>query len=77
MRYLGGIQGEKNLRGDVAWFGECFDTYGFTLWVMERKRDGAFLGFCGLDRLEHDVPDHLLGRIEVGWRLREDTWGEG
>jgi RimJ/RimL family protein N-acetyltransferase len=77
MRYLGGVQGEKKLRGDVAWFRECFEKYGFTLWVVERKSDGAFLGFCGLDRLEYDVPDYLLGRVEIGWRLREDAWGEG
>jgi RimJ/RimL family protein N-acetyltransferase len=80
MKYLGGVQSQRSLREDVAWFGECFDSYGHTLWVVERLEDGAFLGFAGLDKLLSSsgmVPDHLDGQVEIGWRLREDAWGQG
>lgn len=77
MKWLGGLQSERKLREDVAWFRECFEQFGFTLWVIERKADGEFLGFCGLDKLLYETPDHLLGEVEIGWRLREDAWGQG
>ena len=48
---------------------------GFCFWAIERKRDGAFLGFCGL-KGEAAAP-HLEGEIEAGWRLRSDAWGQG
>lgn len=50
--------------------------HGTTMWAVERKADGAFLGFCGLRRGGHPgtaVPDEL----EIGWRLRRDAWGQG
>ncbi len=49
---------------------------GATFWAVERKGDGAFLGFCGLRRGGHPgtaVPAEL----EIGWRLRRDAWGQG
>ncbi|MXO60523.1 GNAT family N-acetyltransferase [Altererythrobacter salegens] len=49
--------------------------YGHTLWVMERKADGAILGFCGIKRC--DVAGSPIGDFEIGWRLREDCWGQG
>jgi len=49
--------------------------YGHTLWVMERKSDGEVLGFCGLKRC--DVEGSPIGDFEIGWRLRQDCWGQG
>lgn len=49
--------------------------HGFCFWAIERKADGAFLGFCGL-KAEPAAP-HLEGEIEAGWRLRSDAWGQG
>jgi RimJ/RimL family protein N-acetyltransferase len=50
------------------------DANGFTVWALERKADGRFLGWCGL------IPGTfapLLDRVEVGWRLARDCWGQG
>src|SRR3546814_2494946 len=49
---------------------------GFTFWVVERKEDGAFLGFCGL-KIADDPAGTITGEYEVGWRFREDSWGRG
>lgn len=49
---------------------------GHTFWAIERRGDGAFLGFCGLRRGGHagtNVPDEL----EIGWRLARPAWGAG
>lgn len=77
MEHLGGVQPIRLLRDDVRWFRQCWSDNGHSYWVVERRSDNAFLGFCGLDLLKHDVPRNLLGEVEIGWRLREDAWGHG
>ncbi|NIJ18494.1 RimJ/RimL family protein N-acetyltransferase [Sphingomonas naasensis] len=52
-----------------------FDTHGFTFWAIERRADGAFLGFCGLKPGAEDTP--IEGEIEIGWRLAHEHWGQG
>lgn len=75
MRYLGGLTsmagaeamvGEQ--RGTAARFGRCF-------WVVERRDDGAFLGFCGVEPGPARSP--IAGLPEIGWRLVRDAWGQG
>lgn len=80
MKYLGRVQSDHALGEDVDWFEFCASEYGHTLWVVERTDDGEFLGFAGLDMLDaecEDVPPHLHGEIEIGWRLRKDAWDKG
>ena len=76
MRWLGGVQTLRELRSDVAYFINIEAAEGYTFWVVERKSDKAFLGFCGLMRItEADCPAH--GELEIGWRIREDAWRRG
>lgn len=80
MRHLGDVQSDHGLNEDVRWFKHCSSEFGHTLWVVEKAEDGEFLGFAGLDMLDvgcTGVPAHLNGEIEIGWRLREDAWGQG
>jgi len=49
---------------------------GFCFWVVERRSDGEFLGYCGLKRVDAQGAD-LVGEHEIGWGLREDAWGKG
>lgn len=49
------------------------DRYG--LWAIERRSDGAFLGFTGLSRPTFDAP--FMPAVEVGWRLARFAWGNG
>src|ERR1700752_5365784 len=75
-RFLGGLQSDE----DMAAAFERIDGYqretGHTFWVVERKSDGAFLGFCGL-KLANDPGTPIEGDVEIGWRLRSDVWGQG
>lgn len=49
---------------------------GHTFWAIERRADGAFLGFCGLRRGGHpDTPVPI--ELEIGWRLARHAWGQG
>ena len=49
--------------------------HGHCFWAIERREDGAFLGFCGLKPGPEETP--LEGRIEIGWRLAYHAWGQG
>lgn len=48
---------------------------GYTFWAIERRADGAFLGFCGLKPGAEETPIH--GEVEIGWRLAHEFWGQG
>jgi RimJ/RimL family protein N-acetyltransferase len=76
MRWLGGVQTEAYMREMLAVFRQWQDERGFTFWAVERKRDGALLGFCGL-KLANTPGTRIEGMYEAGWRLREDAWGQG
>ena len=77
MRWLGGVHDPDHLRDRLrsrfmGWQEEC----GFTFWALERKADGALIGFCGL-KIADDEGSPVEGEYEVGWRLCEDAWGRG
>ena len=45
---------------------------GYSVWAVERRADGRFLGDCGLQPLEHKGPE-----VELGYDLHPDVWGQG
>jgi RimJ/RimL family protein N-acetyltransferase len=77
MRWLGGVRDEADIRQVIT---ERFPRWqserGFTFWAVERKADGELLGFCGL-KIADTPGSPIEGVHEVGWRLREDAWGQG
>lgn len=77
MRWLGGVQDEAAHRAAFDRIDSYQRDFGHTFWIVERKADGALLGFCGLKRVNSPGGEHLHGQFEVGWRLREDAWGQG
>ena len=44
-------------------------------WVVERRSDGAMLGFCGLKR--GDAHNPIAGEIEAGWIIDRPYWRKG
>jgi RimJ/RimL family protein N-acetyltransferase len=73
MRYIGPLATRGDVRstrnrmnGRLARHGHCF-------WAVERRTDGAFLGFCGLLRGRPPIS----GEVEIGWRLARHAWGQG
>jgi RimJ/RimL family protein N-acetyltransferase len=76
MRWLGGVLDDEGMGKQRARVESCAARLGHCFWVVERKADGEILGFCGLKRA--DAPGSTVtGAMEVGWRLREDAWGQG
>ena len=75
MRWLGGVLDEAGRAAARARVEQYRADQGHTFWVVERRDSGALLGFCGLKR--SNQPGGPQGMMEVGWRLREDAWGQG
>lgn len=77
MRWLGGVRTRDDqldvIRNRIMRWQE---ELGFTFWVVERKADGELLGFCGL-KIADGRGSPIEGMIEIGWRLRQDVWGQG
>ena len=76
MRWLGGVQSAESMAAGFERIDGYQRDFGHTLWLVERKSDGALLGFCGLKRVNSPGAPNP-GDFEVGWRLREDCWGQG
>jgi RimJ/RimL family protein N-acetyltransferase len=78
MRWLGGVQDEAQANAAFDRIERYQSDFGHTLWIVERRSDGALLGFCGLKRVNSPgAGAPILGNVEIGWRLREDAWGQG
>lgn len=75
MRWLGGVADEATRTAARARVEAYRADHGHTFWALERREDGALLGFCGLKR--SNQAGGPQGMMEVGWRLREDAWGQG
>jgi RimJ/RimL family protein N-acetyltransferase len=81
MRWLGGAKTDEISRASPARFMESARQFGHCFWAVERRSgphplSGELLGFCGLKRT--NIPGaSIFGEFEIGWRLREDVWGQG
>lgn len=77
MRWLGGVKPDEEMREVVR--GRLIrwqEEKGFTFWLVERLGDLTALGFCGL-KICDSPGSRSVGDHEIGWRLREDCWGQG
>ncbi|HWJ71108.1 MAG TPA: GNAT family N-acetyltransferase [Sphingobium sp.] len=75
MEFLGPPQSAEEVTAAIARMRATQEVHGHCFWAVERRADGAMLGFCGLQPGPDDTP--IAGRIEIGWRLRVDAWGQG
>ncbi|MEO6248429.1 MAG: GNAT family N-acetyltransferase [Sphingomicrobium sp.] len=76
MRWLGAVQDEATANAALDRIDGFERDYGHTFWLVERRADHELLGFCGIKRVNAEGTA-LTGQHEIGWRLREDAWGQG
>jgi len=74
MRYLGGVAGPEIYQGLYERILLSQQQNGFCFWIAERREDRAMLGICGFKR---GTVDPIIDAMEIGWRFREDVWGQG
>ena len=58
----------------VARFGAMLETRGLTFYALEERASGDFIGAAGLFPVTQ-LP--FAPAIEIGWRLRPPSWGQG
>jgi RimJ/RimL family protein N-acetyltransferase len=75
-RHLDGPASTGDIDAALARIAKSQADHGFSFWAIERKNDRALLGYCGL-RICDDLERPVHGDVEIGWRLREDAWGQG
>ena len=75
MAYLGPPLSRADVEAAIVRQNGFQSGHGYCFWAIERRADGAMLGFCGLKPGPERTPLHA--RIEIGWRLRRDAWGQG
>jgi RimJ/RimL family protein N-acetyltransferase len=74
MKDLGPVKDEAASDAAIARHaGYRADGLGFC--VVERRDDGAMLGFCGLKPGAPTTP--IRGELEIGWMLAHAAWGQG
>ncbi len=77
MRWIGNgsVRTRSECEKTIQYFQGGWRDIGLDLFAVELKRDGRFIGFCGLS-----VPTFLpeiLPAVEIGWRLDKAYWGRG
>lgn len=75
MRYFPTTRDRATSDALVDLIEQRFEDQGYGLWALERRADGQFLGFTGLNPMPPDTPG--TGDLEVGWRLARPAWGHG
>ena len=73
--WLGGTQTRAESDAQIDRFEARIEQLGHGVWALERKADGAFLGFSALAVTDHPPP--VPQGVEVGWRLAHHAWGFG
>jgi RimJ/RimL family protein N-acetyltransferase len=75
MRYLGPPMSRDDVVAAAERQNGFLASLGYCFWAIERRADGAFLGFCGLKPGPDGTP--LADQVEIGWRLARVAWGQG
>ncbi|MBY0581612.1 MAG: GNAT family N-acetyltransferase [Sphingomonas sp.] len=74
MADLGPVKDEAASRAVLAKH-DGFRHEGLGFWTVERRSDGAMLGFCGLKR--GDAHNPIAGEVEAGWIIARPFWRQG
>jgi RimJ/RimL family protein N-acetyltransferase len=75
MATLGPVMSRDEVAALIARLQTLQANLGHCFWAMERKGDGALIGWCGLIRGAEGTP--VAGKVEAGWRMTPAAWGKG
>ncbi|MFZ1990321.1 MAG: GNAT family N-acetyltransferase [Alphaproteobacteria bacterium] len=72
--WLGGVITRERSDGSIARAEASFEEKGFGRWAVERRSDGALIGWTGIMTV---WPEYPFSGVEIGWRLTRSAWGQG
>ena len=64
---------EKGTQRWIDWNLDNYQKYGFGLWAMELKENGAFIGDCGVTM--QNIDGEMLP--EIGYHVNKAYWRQG
>lgn len=75
MEWLHGLMSREKSDASADRIEACWQEQGWSLFALERKDTGAFIGYCGVwpVRFEHT----FTPSTEIGWRMAFEHWGNG
>lgn len=74
MADLGPVKDDEGTAAALAKH-DSFRHEGLGFWLVERREDGAMVGFCGLKR--GDAHNPIAGEVEAGWIIDKPHWRQG
>ena len=75
MEYFPSLIGPKETELFVKKIEEHFKRKGYSLYAVERKDQGAFIGFIGFLDTQFQAP--FTPATEIGWQLSFEHWNQG
>lgn len=78
-RYVPGplLTALEEAAGVVDYIRAQYARNGIGRWAVERRADGAFLGWCGLKLVDDHVTNGRTHYHDLGYRLLRRHWGQG
>jgi RimJ/RimL family protein N-acetyltransferase len=74
--FSGSLSREDAFTAFTRWEG-LWDLHGYSMWLVEEKATGDFVGEAGgFDRLR-DLTEPLDGVLEFGWAIAQRHYGKG
>lgn len=75
MRYFPSVLTPEESRARLEHWIAKEARLGYAFSAVLRRADRAFLGMCGISRVEDGLP--VAPCTEIGWRLIPEAWGQG
>jgi RimJ/RimL family protein N-acetyltransferase len=77
MRYFPTLMTQQETDDAADRYNQQLDRDGFTMFAVEDRSDGTFLGVIGAQTMRFEVPRLPQPAVEIGWRLAAHAQGRG
>ncbi|WP_434054584.1 MAG: GNAT family N-acetyltransferase [Roseibium sp.] len=77
MRYFPDVMTREECEHLIVRCIEKHERDGFSMAPVEVRTTGEFLGFVGLNTPTYAAPLPFEPCVEIGWRLKQSSWGKG
>ena len=77
MRYFPTLMTQQESDDAADRYNQQLDRDGFTMFAVEDRSDGTFLGVLGAQTMRFEVPNLSQPAVEIGWRLAAHAHNRG
>ena len=77
MRYFPALMTQEESDAAADRYNQQLDRDGFTMYAVEDRNDGTFLGVIGAQTMRFEIPNLPQPSVEIGWRLAAHAQGRG